>query len=101
MPSSTNPVPSSSALPPSNPNLIINPPVAPAMAPAPVAPVVAPTMPACNHSTAPKFKSDQPHELCRYFDKLAHLFGNCQITDTQDKKKYAIQYCYGLDWTMR
>jgi hypothetical protein len=63
MPSSTNPVPSSSALPASNPNPIINPPITPTIAPAPVAPVVAPTMPACNHSTAPKFKSDQPHEL--------------------------------------
>jgi hypothetical protein len=63
MPSSTNPVPSSSALPPSNPNLIINPPIAPAVQPAPVAPVVTPTMPACNHSTTPKFKSDQPRKL--------------------------------------
>jgi hypothetical protein len=58
----------------------------------PTASIVILTMPAHNHSTAPKFKSDQPHKLHRYFNKLAHLFGNCQIMDTQDKKKYAIWY---------
>jgi hypothetical protein len=58
----------------------------------PAAPIVIPTMPACNHSTAPKFRSDQLRKLRRYFDELGHLFGNCQINSNEDKKKYAVRY---------
>jgi hypothetical protein len=58
----------------------------------PVAPVVILTMPAHNHSTAPKFRPDQPHKLCRYFNELGHLFSNCQINSNEDKKKYATRY---------
>jgi hypothetical protein len=60
----------------------------------PTAPIVVPTMPAHNHSTAPKFRLDQPCELCRYFDELGHLFSNCQINSDKDKKKYAIRPRY-------
>jgi hypothetical protein len=70
-----------------------NPVITPApMSQNPAAPVVIPTMPACNHSTAPKFRPDQPRELRRYFDELRHLFGNCQINSDKDKKKYAVRY---------
>jgi hypothetical protein len=58
----------------------------------PAAPIVVLTMPAHNHSTAPKFRLDQLCELHRYFDELRHLFGNCQINSDKDKKKYAIRY---------
>jgi hypothetical protein len=75
------------------PTFFDNPPIIPApMSQNPAASVVIPTMPARNHSTAPKFRSDQPRELRRYFDELGHLFGNCQINSDEDKKKYAVRY---------
>src|SRR6202453_5341598 len=49
-------------------------------------------MPACGHSTAPKFPIDQPHELRRYFQELDILFDSCAVVDDEEKKKHARRY---------
>jgi hypothetical protein len=50
------------------------------------------TMPACGHSTAPKFDPTQPRELRRYFDELDMLFAAWGITDSDQMKRYACHY---------
>jgi hypothetical protein len=50
------------------------------------------TMPACSHSTAPKFDPTQPCELRRYFDELDMLFATCGITDSDQMKRHACRY---------
>src|SRR5215470_18993123 len=50
------------------------------------------TMPARGHSTAPKFDPTQPRELRRYFDEIELQFARCNVTDGQDKKRFARHY---------
>jgi hypothetical protein len=49
-------------------------------------------MPACGHSTAPKFDPTKPRELRRFFDELELLFGVCNVTDSDLMKKHACIY---------
>jgi hypothetical protein len=49
-------------------------------------------MPAARHHTAPKFSSDQPRELQRYFEELNNLFGPAGITEDVEKKSQTVRY---------
>ncbi|KAF8230455.1 hypothetical protein L208DRAFT_1092687, partial [Tricholoma matsutake] len=49
-------------------------------------------MPACGHSTSPKFDPKQPRELRKYFKELKFLFLTCGITDHDLQKKHACRY---------
>jgi hypothetical protein len=45
-----------------------------------------PAMPACGHSTTPKFEGNNARELHRYFNKIEHLFTQCTVNDNNPKK---------------
>jgi hypothetical protein len=49
-------------------------------------------MPACSHSTAPKFDPTKPCKLHWFFDKLELLFAACNVTDSDLMKKHACIY---------
>ena len=49
-------------------------------------------MPSYQHHTVPKISEDQPHELRRFFEELANLFGPANITVEADKKAQTICY---------
>ena len=49
-------------------------------------------MPSYQHHTAPKISENQLHELKRFFEKLANLFGPANITMGADKKVQTIHY---------
>jgi hypothetical protein len=49
-------------------------------------------MPAHGHSTAPKFDLTKPRELRQFFDELELLFGVCNMTDSDLRKKHACIY---------
>ena len=49
-------------------------------------------MPSYQHHTVPKFSEDQPHELRRFFEELANLFGPSNIMMEADKKVQTVHY---------
>jgi hypothetical protein len=49
-------------------------------------------MPARGHGTAPKFEGNNPRELRRYFEELDYHFKAASITDTAEKKRFAVRY---------
>jgi hypothetical protein len=49
-------------------------------------------IPACGHSTAPKFDPTKPRELRQFFDELELLFRVCNVTDSDLMKKHACIY---------
>ena len=50
------------------------------------------SMPARNHSSAPRFDPIRPRELPAYFEELEALLASANITQPQSKKTHAKRY---------
>lgn len=53
---------------------------------------MSPTMPRRNSREAPRFSSEKPNEILRFFTACEELFSECGVTDPKKKKEHVCSY---------